>query len=87
MAAVGLGVRILSMAGITLAFAQARLDEYLAAELAVLAKQEYKINNRSLKLPDLAEIRLGIEMWDRKVKALSSTNNGIGRSITPRPLF
>ena len=69
------------------AFEQRRATLQLAAELAVLAKQEYKIGDRSLKRADLAEIRAGIEAWDRRVKALSSTNNGIGRSITPRPLF
>jgi len=75
------------MAGITLATATARLDEYLAAELVVLGGQEYVISGRRMKRADLAEIRAGIEAWDRRVKELSSTSNGIGRSITPRPLF
>lgn len=72
------------MAGITLAAAQARLDAYLAAELAVLGGQEYEISGRRLKRADLREIRAGISVWDQRVKDLSRTSR---RAIVPRPSF
>ena len=72
------------MAGITLAQAQARLDSYLAAELAVLGGQEYAIGDRRLRRADLREIRAGVALWDQRVKDLSRTR---GRAIVPRPSF
>jgi hypothetical protein len=80
------------MAGIDLATAQARLDEYLAAELAVLGNQEYMIGSgtagaRRLRRADLAEIRAGIDVWDKRVKDLSNRAQGRGRSVTLRPRF
>lgn len=77
------------MAGITLAQAQARLDEYLAAEVAVLQTQEYKISAgdgfRSSTRADLGQIQKGIELWNRKVQELSAMATGRGRSFTPTP--
>lgn len=72
------------MAGITLAQAQARLDEYLSAEASVLGGQEYEIAGRRMKRADLGEIRAGITAWDQRVKALSRTRS---RAIVPRPSF
>lgn len=72
------------MPGIDLSAAQARLDAYLAAELAVLSGQEYEIAGRRLKRADLREIRAGIEQWDLRVKALSARR---GRMVVPRPSF
>jgi hypothetical protein len=77
------------MAGITLAQAQARLDQYLAAEAAVLQNQEYKIGAgdgfRSLTRANLAEIQKGIDLWNKKVQDLSAMATGRGRSFTPTP--
>jgi Family of unknown function (DUF6148) len=73
------------MAGITLEIAQARLDAYLAAELAVLGGQKYEIAGRMLQRADLAEIRAGIGLWDQRVKTLDSRASGGRRAITPRP--
>lgn len=77
------------MAGITLTQAQARLDQYLAAEAAVLQNQEYKIGAgdgfRSLTRADLGQIQKGIETWNRKVQELSAMATGRGRSFTPTP--
>lgn len=70
------------MPGIDLAAAQARLDAYLAAELAVLSGQEYEIAGRRLKRADLKEIRAGIEHWNQQVQSLSS---GRRRAVVPRP--
>lgn len=72
------------MPGIDLSTAQARLDAYLAAELAVLAGQEYEIAGRRLKRANLAEIREGINVWNQRVQALTA---GRRRAITPRPGF
>ncbi len=78
---------MLGMAGITLAIATARLDDYLDAEVKVLDGQEKKMGDRTLKRADLAEIQAGIQIWDRRVQELSSRANGRGRGFTPRPNF
>jgi hypothetical protein len=77
------------MAGITLQQAQARLDQYLAAEAAVLQGQEYKIGAgegfRSLTRADLAQIQEGVSLWNQRVQDLSARSTGRGRSVTPTP--
>jgi hypothetical protein len=75
------------MAGITLEQATARLQVYLDAEAAILARQEYRIGDRSMKFADLAEVQAGVDMWNRRVEELSnrSSNGGRGRSFTPTP--
>ena len=78
---------MLGMAGITLAIATARLDDYLDAEVKVLDGQEKKMGDRTLKRADLAEIQAGIQIWDRRVQELSSRANGRGRGFTLRPNF
>jgi hypothetical protein len=75
------------MAGITLAVAQARLDDYLAAEAAALSGQEYKIAGRSLTRAKLGEIQQGIDLWNRRVQDLSRRAGGGARAIVPRPSF
>lgn len=69
------------MAGITLEFAQSRLDAYLAAEEAALAGKSYTFTGadggRTVTRQDLEAIRKGIETWDARVKRLSSGNGGI----------
>lgn len=72
------------MAGIDLATASARLDAYLAAEVAVLGGQSYKIGERELKRADLSEIRAGVEYWNSWVKRLSARASGRGAAIVPR---
>lgn len=68
------------MAGITLEQAQARLDEYLAAEAAVLAKQSYAIAGRQLSLANLAEIQKGIEIWNNRATLLGAQAQGRTRA-------
>lgn len=76
------------MAGITLEVAQARLDEYLAAEAAVLSGQEYTIADRTLKRADLRTIQAGITLWDDRVKTLALKAAGRNsRAAVPRPSF
>lgn len=70
------------MAGITLAQAEAQLTLYLAAETNVLAGQSYEIAGRRLTRANLAEIQLGINTWDARVKQLSIRATGRGRSRT-----
>jgi hypothetical protein len=63
------------MAGITLEQAEAKLQEYLDAESAILTGQEYQIGGRRLTRANLAEVRSGIDVWDARVKRL--TRGGI----------
>lgn len=60
------------MATITLAQAQAHLDAYMAAELKVTAGQSYSIGDRALTRADIAEIRKGIEYWNKQVSILTA---------------
>lgn len=74
------------MAGITLTTAQTRLDDYLAAEKAVLDGQAYQIGNRSFRRADLSEIREGIKFWNGQVETLSAGGGRRGiriRGATP----
>ena len=73
------------MAGITLTQAETQLAAYVAAETKVLQGQAYEISGRRLTRANLAEIREGMDFWDRKVKELTNTSSGIGRSRTLAP--
>jgi hypothetical protein len=70
------------MVGITLEQAQAQLDSYMAAEIAVLSNQSYKIGNREFKRADLAVIQTGITTWNDRVKGLLRQQLGRSRSRT-----
>lgn len=70
------------MAGISLTRAEAQLEAYLAAEVAVLAGQAYEIAGRKLTRADLESIQVGIKAWDSRVKELSRAVRGRGRSRT-----
>jgi hypothetical protein len=59
------------MAGITKAQAQAQLDAWIAASLAVAQGQEYTIGDRHLKRADAAEIRQQIAFWESKLQRLA----------------
>lgn len=74
------------MAGITLAQAQAALDNALAAHAAILTGgTEYRYNDRTLKCPPLEEVERSIERWNRQVQNLSAGATGGPRisGITP----
>lgn len=73
------------MAGITLADAESKLAQYQSAEEKVLIGQSYEIAGRSLRRADLAEIRRGIDYWDKKVQELSARASGRGRCCNVRP--
>jgi len=55
---------------------QTRLDAYLAAELAVLKKQEFTVGDgstaRRLRFADLAEIRAEIASINQQIGALDA---------------
>jgi len=58
------------MAGITLAQAEAKLAEWLAADTAVAAGQSYTIGGRSLSRANAREIRENITYWNDMVQSL-----------------
>lgn len=67
----------------TLAEAQARLAEYMAAESACLTGQEVRLTSangidRVQILPDLREIRKGLAHWRGQVATLQAKANGQG---------
>lgn len=73
------------MAGITLTQAETQLAAYVAAENKVLQGQAYEISGRRLTRANLAEIRDGMDYWDRKVKELTNSASGRGRAATLAP--
>lgn len=59
------------MAGITLAQAQAKLDEWMAADTAVANGQSATYKNGAYARVDAATIQSNIQHWDRKVRCLT----------------
>lgn len=57
------------MAAFSKTICKQKLDEYLAAETAVLSSQSYSIGGRSLTRANLAEIRKGVEVWNDRLNA------------------
>ena len=72
------------MSGITQAQAQAQLDAWLAADLAVSKKQSYRIGERQLTLADAEVITQKISYWSAQVKQLSQRAAGRSRARTIR---
>jgi len=70
------------MAGITLAIAEAKLAEYLAAETKVNARQSYEIDGRKLTSANMAEIQRGIDTWNKRCIDLSAKAAGRSRART-----
>lgn len=68
------------MAGITLAYAQAQLELWLAADAAVAGNQSFSIKDRSLDRTDAAEITRKIDYWNNWVQKLSRAASGRGRT-------
>ena len=73
------------MAGWTLTQAQAQLDAWLAASLAVAQSQSYEIDSgngrRKLTRANAAEITAQITFWRREVESLTPASAG-GRRRT-----
>lgn len=72
--------------GLSLEQAQAQLNAYVAAEIAVLTNQSYSIAGRTLTRANLADIQRGIAMWNQRVQELSRAASGRGRCRHPSPL-
>lgn len=70
------------MAGIALAQAQTKLDQYLAAETAALSGQSYEIAGRRLNRANLREIQQGIDIWNARVVLLTNQARGRSRART-----
>ena len=66
------------MSAYTLAQAQAKLAEYLAAESAILAGKEVRLGgpgiDRWLRMEDLDKVRAGRIEWQRTVDSLSAAS-------------
>lgn len=73
------------MAAITLAQAQAHLDAWLAASLAVASAQSYEIAGRRLTRADADKIQAQIVYWTAQVSLLTSASNGRSRCRTVVP--
>lgn len=67
------------MAGITLAQAEARLADWLAADEAVATGQSYTIGGRTMTRANAAEIRKNISYWNDWVRRLSRGAGGAAR--------
>ena len=61
----------------TLAQAQAQLDAWLAASLALAAGKEHSIDDRRIRLEEGAEVRAQIAFWQRKVGELTQQAAGV----------
>lgn len=61
----------------TLAQAQAQLDAWLAASLAIAGSKEYQIGDRRLRREDGAEVRQQIAFWESRVNALTAQAAGV----------
>lgn len=71
------------MAGLTQAQAQAQLDAWIAASIAVAGNQEYEMpagngGQRRLKRADAAAILNMIKYWENRVQELSAVATGGG---------
>ncbi len=72
------------MAGITLAQAESKLAEWMAADTKVSSGQSYDIDGRSLSRADARVIKENIEFWDAKVQKLSRSGGGMKvMGVTP----
>ena len=65
------------MAGITITQAQAHLDAWMAADLAVAQGQSYTIGTRTLTRANAKDIADQIMRWQRLVQAFSRGNGGM----------
>lgn len=64
------------MAGITEAQAQAHLDAWMAADLAVAQGQSYSIGSRTLTRADAAKIQEKIAYWNGIVQRFARRKSG-----------
>jgi len=60
----------------TLQQAQAQLDAWLGASLALAAGKEHEIADRRIRLEDGPEVRAQIAFWQRQVAGLTAAAAG-----------
>ncbi|HPR06992.1 MAG TPA: hypothetical protein PLI17_10225 [Denitromonas sp.] len=60
------------MSGITLAVAQHMLDQYIAAEQALLLGKSTRMGEKWLEYADLDQVRAGRKDWEAQVQRLKS---------------
>lgn len=70
------------MSGITLAQAEAKLALYLSALDKIILGQKVEIDGQAITRANQADVERAIDSWDRRVKTLSSSALGRGRSRT-----
>jgi len=70
------------MAGITLAQAEAKLALYLSALDKIILGQKVEIDGQALTRANLDDVERAINSWDQRVKQLSASVSGRGRSRT-----
>jgi hypothetical protein len=61
----------------TLQQAQAQLDAWLGASLALAAGKEHEIADRRIRLEDGPEVRAQIAFWQRKLNELTQQAAGV----------
>jgi hypothetical protein len=61
---------------INLTQAQAQLDAWLGASLALAAGKEHQIADRRIRLEDGPEVRAQISFWQRQVSTLTAVAAG-----------
>ena len=61
---------------IDLTTATLMLNEWLAAERAILKNQSYQIADKELKRVDMKHVRENIRYWESKVNSLTSKPEG-----------
>lgn len=69
------------MSGITLEIAQAKLQEWLAADSAVSKNQSISVDGRTLSRADAAQITEKIEYWNKWVNRLSARRGSRIRQV------
>jgi hypothetical protein len=75
------------MPGITLAIAQAKLTELLAAHTSVALGQRVRLADRDVTFADLEQLQKSIDYWSRKVDELEAKAGGRSRAVVLRPNF
>ena len=60
----------------TVTQAQAQLDAWLAASLAIAKGKEHSIGDRRIRFEDAAEVRNMIAFWQSKVNSLTAKATG-----------
>lgn len=71
------------MGAISLAQAQAQLDAWLAASIAVARNQSYTIGDRTLTRANAKEIQSMITYWEARVNKASAPSGNRVRYVVP----